>query len=154
MAHFAATCTSFGKGPPMAKSMDDLKTALFSAQDGGAACDAIKALARRAQKGDAAAKRALGEYVSKGPLDHMREYACASLAGTVTEADADLAAVFQGGLSVPRVRYWSIKGYLVIAGKGAYADLTRLVQDKSVPAGDEIGRASCREGGETARGGA
>jgi hypothetical protein len=123
--------------------VDDLKTALFLARDGGAACDAINALARRARKGDAAAKRALGEYVSNGSIGHMREFACYSLAQTVTEADADLAAVFRGGLSDPHARYGSIKGYLATAGKGAYADLTRVVQDKSVPAGDRGHAIKC-----------
>jgi SMI1/KNR4 family protein SUKH-1 len=119
----------------VAKSVDDLRTLLFGARDGKAAGDAIMALAKHAQKGDAAAKQALGEYVLKGAVN-MRRFACTTLARTVTAADADLAAIFQAGLADASVRAASIKPYLVTAGKVAYPDLTKLVQDKSIPPGD------------------
>ena len=40
----------------MTKNLDDLKTALFAAKDGGVACDAINALAKHASKGNDKAK--------------------------------------------------------------------------------------------------
>src|SRR5688572_30654580 len=104
----------------MAKNLDDLKTALFSAKDGRATCDVINKLAKHAKKVNSQAKKVLAEYVGSGPIDHMRSFACSGLAGEVSEADVEFAATFQQGLADPHTRYWSILGLIKILGKDAY----------------------------------
>lgn len=127
----------------MTTEFDDLKAALFAARDGGVACDAINKLAKHAKKGSEQAKKVLADYACNGSINHMREFACSGLAGAVTEADIQFAAVFRRGLSDAHIRYWSILGYIVTAGKGAYEDLAKIVADKSIPAGDRGHAVKC-----------
>ena len=68
----------------VAKNLDDLKVALFSAKDGGVACDAINKLTKHAKKGNDQAKMVLAAYVCDGSINHMREFACSGLAGAVS----------------------------------------------------------------------
>jgi hypothetical protein len=89
------------------KNPDELKGLLFSATDGGAACDAINALAKLAKKGNEQAKQVLASYVNEGSISHMKAHACASLAEAVEEPRADLAAAFRRGLSDPATCYWT-----------------------------------------------
>jgi hypothetical protein len=114
------------------KKLDDLKVALFAANDARVACDAINKLTKYAEKGSAEAKQTLAHYAKGGQIDHMREHACASLAGTVNETDAEFVSLFRQGLSDPAISFWSILGCINSAGRAAYADLVRLAEDETV----------------------
>jgi hypothetical protein len=127
----------------VAKNLDDLKASLFATQDGGDACHAINKLAKHTKKGDGQAKKVLAEYVCNGPINHIRDYACAVLARAVAVADVELAAVFRRGLSDPHTRYWSILGYVNSAGKSAYKELTKIAKDKSIPVEDRSHAVKC-----------
>ncbi len=127
----------------MAKNLDVLKAALFSAKDGVAACDAINKLTKHAKKGNDQAKRVLADYVCNGSIDHMRSHACSSLASSVAESDAEFVALFQQGLSDPDLRYWCILGYLNSAGKTAYKELTRIAGDKGIPLDERAQALKC-----------
>jgi hypothetical protein len=115
------------------KQLDNLQAALFAAKDGVVACDAINKLTKLAKNGDEQAKAVLALYVGKGAINHMREHACSCLVETVAEPHAEFAGLFRKGLSDPDLRYWSIKGYLHSAGKGAYKELTRIAGQKTLP---------------------
>ena len=67
--------------------------------DGTVACNAINALAKHAARGDEDAKASLGEYMISGQVEHMRDFACSSLAEIVDESDAGRAPRFEHGLS-------------------------------------------------------
>jgi hypothetical protein len=113
--------------------VDDPNAALFATKDGIAACDAINTLAKDAKKGNDQAKEVLARYVTEGPINHMRDYACSCLAASVKEADGRFAALFKTGLADRKLRYWSILGYINSAGKGAYKQLTKMAGDKTIP---------------------
>lgn len=127
----------------MAKNVDTLKITLFSANDGGTACDAINALGKHAKKGSQEAKRALADYALTGSIGHMRKHACACIAGAVTSSDVELVAVFQMGLSDPQTCYWSILGYLSSAGRGAYEKLAELANDNTIRLAERAQAVKC-----------
>jgi hypothetical protein len=113
-------------------SLDDLNAALFTAKDGVAACDAINKLSKLAEKGNEGAKAVLADYVTNGPISHLRGYSCSRLAGSITEPNVVFAALFRTGLSDPALRYWSILGYVNSAGKGSYKELTDIAHDTTL----------------------
>jgi hypothetical protein len=86
----------------MTKKLDDLKAALFAANEGGIACDTINALARHADKGNDEARQALALYIKQGRIKHMRTHACSCLAESVQEPADEFAALFREGLSDPK----------------------------------------------------
>ena len=116
----------------MKSNPDELKRLLFSANDGRDACDAINKLAALAKKGNEDARKVMGFYVSEGSIGHMRTHACARLAETVKEPNAEFAELFRRGLTDPEVRYWCTLGYLKCAGRSAYDELIRMAIDKSI----------------------
>jgi hypothetical protein len=117
----------------MNAEIDDLRVFLFAASDGRDACDAINALTKHAAKGSEDAKQALAAYARDGSIDHMRDFACSSLADVVTEADVEFVALFRHGMSDPELQYWSILGYINSAGKGAYEELAKIAADETLP---------------------
>ena len=127
----------------MSKNLDDLKTALLAAKDGGIACDAINALAKLASKGNHKAKEVLALYVREGRINHMRTHACSCLAEGVKELHGEFVALFQENLSDPELRYWSILGFIRSAGRGAYKELTKIAEDGTVPLGDRGHAIKC-----------
>lgn len=116
----------------MSANIDKLRRSLFAATDGVKACDAIDRLAKQADRGDDHAKQALALYVAEGGIDHMRVHACACLASSVNEPNAELAVLFLRGLSDAKLRYWSILGYINATGKVAYPELIRLTEDEDI----------------------
>src|SRR5437870_2495271 len=116
----------------MTKRIDDFKCLLFSTKDGSDACDAINKLANLAEKADEHARKVLALYVANGPIAHIREYACARLAESLSEPHAEFAALFLKGLADPKLRYWSILGYVNSAGKHAYKELVRIAENRRV----------------------
>src|SRR5262249_37945938 len=127
----------------VAKNLDDLRSKLFSASDGGAACDVINKLAKHAKKGSEQAKRILADFACNGSIDHIREFACASVAEAACETDVDLVPLFRKGLTDPHSRYWSILGYIRTAGKGGYNELVRIARDKTVAVEDRSQAVKC-----------
>jgi len=115
------------------RKFDELKAALFGAQDGLTACHPLNKLSEHALKGSEEAKETLALYVKDGRISHMRDYASACLAQSVNEPHAKFAELFRIGLSDPGLRYWSILGYINSAGKAAYAELMSLAEDTSIP---------------------
>jgi SMI1 / KNR4 family (SUKH-1) len=115
------------------KRVDDLKSALFAANHGRDACNAINKLSKQAEKGNELASNVLALYAAEGSINHMRAHACACLARSLKQPDAQFIRLFQKGLSDPELRYWSIVGYLNSVGKMAYEDLTKIAEDASVP---------------------
>ena len=130
-------------GRSMAKNLDKLRSLLSSTKDGSAACNAINKLTKLAQNGDPQAKNILAEYVVCGAIDHMRDHACGSLAEIVTESDAEVATVFQKGLSDPNLRYWSILGYMNSAGRKAYGKLVKIAKNKKFPLNERAHAIKC-----------
>ncbi|WLD14173.1 SMI1/KNR4 family protein [Planctellipticum variicoloris] len=127
----------------MAKSVEDLRAKLFSAKDGGVAHSIISKLSKAAESGDDQAKKMLADYALEGPVEHMRETACSTLARAVSEADSDLSQVFQRGLTDPRIRYWSILGFIKTSGRGAYEELARLAADATFSLADRGKAIKC-----------
>jgi hypothetical protein len=127
----------------MIKNLDDLKTALFAAKDGGVACDAINALAKHASKGNDKAMEVLALYVREGRINHMRSHACSCLAESIQEPNGKFVALFQENLSDPELRYWCILGFIRSAGKSAYKELTRIAEDKTIPLDDRGHTIKC-----------
>jgi hypothetical protein len=127
----------------MANNVNALETTLSSTRDGVIACNAINKLARLAENGDKHAMRILAEYMRKGLIGHMRDFACASLAEAVTVADLEFAPLFRDGLSRRNLRYWSILGYVNSKGGGAYKDLVALARNTSVPLAERCHAVKC-----------
>jgi SMI1 / KNR4 family (SUKH-1) len=120
----------------MNKNLDDLKDALFTAKDGGAACDAINTLAKHAEKGNRQAKQVLALYIKEGRINHMRKHACFCLAESVKQPDGEFTELFREGLFDSDLRYWSILGYINSGGKDAYKELAKIAIDKTIPLGE------------------
>jgi len=116
---------------------------LTTTMDSRAACDAINALAKHASEGDRGAKETLAEYMASGQVEHMRDFACASLAETLNESDWELAPGFEAGLSDESIRYWSILGYANTLGSKSYDLLTNLLHDTSLPVEDRAHAVKC-----------
>ena len=127
----------------MKPTIKRLSETLAATTDGGAACDTINALTKHASKGDDDAKTILADYFVSGQVEHMRDFACSSLAEIVSESDAELAARFEDGLSDESIRYWSILGYANTLGSKSYNKLTRLVRDRSLPVEDRAHAVKC-----------
>jgi hypothetical protein len=127
----------------MAKDIDKQRVALFAAKDGTQACAAINKLAKFAKAESVEAKQTLADYVGKGAINHMREFACAQLAESAGANDAKLESVFRRGLSDPNTQYWSILGLINTAGKRAYKDLVKLAADKTVPLENRCQAVKC-----------
>src|SRR5438552_1994283 len=100
-------------------------------------------LSKHAQKGNDQAQELLANYISDGPINHMRVYACACLAKSVKVPHVEFASFFAKGLSDPELRYWSILGYVNSAGKSAYKELTRMAEDTSIPIGARAHAVKC-----------
>jgi hypothetical protein len=115
------------------RKLDKVKSTLFEAQDGRVVCKLLNELREHAMTGSAEAKKMLALYVKGGRINHMRDYACACLADSVTEADSEFVALFRNGLSDPALRYWCILGFINSAGKAAYPKLASLAGKKSIP---------------------
>jgi hypothetical protein len=125
------------------REFDELKAALFAAQDGLTACHPLNKLSEHAQKGSEEAKEMLALYVKEGRISHMRQHACFGLAKSVNETHAEFAAIFRNGLSDPALRYWSTLGYLNSAGKAAYTELISIAEDTSIPLEDRAHAVKC-----------
>jgi hypothetical protein len=125
---------------PIVKRLSDTLTDTL---DGSAACDAINALTKHASKGDEDAKAILAEYMVNGQVEHMRDFACSSLAEIVDDSDSELAAHFDDGISDESIRYWSILGYANTLGSKSYKKLTKLVRDKTLPIEDRAHAVKC-----------
>ena len=118
----------------MKPNIERLHESLMTATNGKVACNAIDGLAKLAKKGDGDAKASLAEYMIDGGMDHVRDFACSSLAELVDESDKELAPRFEEGLSDDTIRYWCILGYANTLGREAYEKLTSIVLDESIPA--------------------
>lgn len=127
----------------MASNVDALGAKLSSTRDGIVACDAINKLAKLAEKGDQMAMRALADYVDKGLVSHMRDFACARLARAVTVGNTEFASVFRDGLSKRNLRYWSILGYVNAKGKAAYKELTAIARNTKLPLNERSHAVKC-----------
>jgi hypothetical protein len=127
----------------MANNVITLETTLSSTRDGVIAGDAINKLAKLADKGDRQAMRALAEYMRKGLVGHMRDFACARLAQAVTVANDEFAPLFRDGLSRRNLRYWSILGYINSKGRSAYKELVALARNMSVPLAERCQAVKC-----------
>lgn len=127
----------------MKLSIKRLSDTLAATDDGGIACDAIIALGKHASTGDVDAKAILVEYMASGRVNHMRDFACSSLAKTVGQSDVELALQYENGLSDDTIRYWSILGYTNILGPGAYENLTKLVHCESLPTEERAHAVKC-----------
>lgn len=127
----------------MTTNVDELGAVLFAATDGKLACDAINELSRLARSGDDRAKMVLARYATDGQIGHMREHACASLASSVQDPNAEFAALFQRGLSDPPLRYWSILGYINSAGRAACPELIKLAEDRNIPLMERAHAVKC-----------
>lgn len=120
-----------------------LHESLMTATDGEVACDAVDGLTKHARKGDEDAKASLAEYMIDGQLDHVRNFACSSLAELVDDSDKELASQFEQGLSDDVIRYWCVLGYANILGREAYEKLTSIVRDESISADDRGQAVKC-----------
>lgn len=125
------------------KKIEDLKNALFAATDGRVACAATNKLSKHAKNGDEQAKKTLGHYSTDGQLNHVRVFACACLADSVTEPNAEFAALFRRTLQDPQLRYWSILGYMNSEGAAAYPGLVRLAEDTNIPLAERAHAVKC-----------
>jgi hypothetical protein len=132
-----------GEVKPVANNVNALEATLSSTRDGVIACDAMNKLAKLAEKGDRQAMRILAEYVRKGLVGHMRDFACARLAEAVTVANDEFAPLFRDGLSRRNLRYWSILGYVNSKGRSAYKELVALARNTSVPLADRCHAVKC-----------
>jgi len=127
----------------MKRTVGGIRELLISTTDGGVACDAINALAKHVQKGNMEAKAVLAEYAGNGPVEHMRSFACATLAKLVDESDFATVEVFRCGLSDETNRYWSILGYINVLGRGAYESLTEIAYNVSISVEDRSKAVKC-----------
>jgi len=122
-----------------------LRKKLFDDTTGINASDAIISLGKHVAKGDEDAKSVIVEYFEDGRLNHVRAFACSTLAEFVDESDTSLVKMFHAGLSndEDHVRYWSILAYLKTAGKDAYKPLIKLARDKKISLEERAQAVKC-----------
>lgn len=111
-----------------------LHESLITAKSGQLACNAVDGLAKLAKKGDGEAKASLAQYMIAGRIDHVRDFACSSLAELVDHSDKELAPRFEEGLEDDAIQYWCVLGYARTRGRKAYGKLTNIALDKSLSA--------------------
>jgi SMI1/KNR4 family protein SUKH-1 len=145
---------------------------LIDAPDGGAAYDAFQSLAQLAKDGDGPALAMLINYARWGKYNHIREFIVSELAHFTPElahsaphreavtgarvaaaplshqpldrhAATILLPFFKEGLGHPVRGYWSILGYIRVAGPDAYRDLVGLVLDSRLPSQQRAHAAKC-----------
>src|SRR5258708_6159902 len=116
----------------LTETVQELQQRLLAARDGGAAYDAFEALAKKLKSGERSAQQFLVDYARAGKYDHVRGFICGNLAEQASAGDPLLLPFFMEGLRDPVRGYWSILGYLRVAGRESYGLLSDVALDSSV----------------------
>ena len=128
----------------MASTLDELQSRLVSAANGGAAYDSYQERTRLAKgRGRSDALKVLIDYARSGRHHHVREFITSDLAHSARVGDANLLPFFKEGLGDPVRGYWSILGYIRVAGADAYRDLVGLLLDTRLSLGQRAHAAKC-----------